>query len=183
MKKARFFGIMAGSDDLQEQKGVRSMEKKIRKATDPYVAMAIEEAYEGITKGHGGPFGSVVVRDGKIVGRGHNMVLANNDSTAHGEIMAIRDAEKNLGTYDLTGCSLYTTGEPCPMCRYACLWANLDKVIFCCTIEDNARIGFRDQAFDEMSRSEELGAYLECRDREAGLELFEAYQNMEHTIY
>ena len=77
-----------------------------------YMKEAIKEAYEGIEKKHGGPFGSVIVKDGKIVGKGHNQVLLNHDSTCHGEMMAIRDACKNLGTHDLSGCSLYTTAAP-----------------------------------------------------------------------
>ncbi len=110
-------------------------------AESPYMQAAIEEALEGIALRHGGPFGAVIVRDGRIVGRGHNRVLADNDPTCHGEIAAIRDACKSLGTYDLTGCELYTTGEPCPMCLFACLWANISRVYFGCTLEDNAAIG------------------------------------------
>ena len=109
-----------------------------------YMEEAIKEAKEGINNGHGGPFGSVIVKDGRIIGRGHNMVLINHDSTAHGEITAIRNTEKDLGTHDLSGCEIYTTGEPCPMCLAACLWANIDKVYYGCTIEDNAIIVFRD---------------------------------------
>ena len=145
---------------------------------------AISEALDGITQGHGGPFGCVIVRDGKIVGRGHNMVLAQVDSTAHGEITAIRNAEKALGTYDLSGCVLYTTGEPCPMCLYAILWANIDKVYYGCTIEDNARIGFRDAAFDRLTGGrKELADFLHCIDREACLKLFDYYASLEHRIY
>ena len=80
---------------------------------------AIEEAREGIRAGHGGPFGTVIVKDGQIVGRGHNCVLRDHDATCHGEVAAIRDAGRHLGTYDLTGCELYTTGEPCHMCLCA----------------------------------------------------------------
>ena len=165
--------------------GAQSGTKAITiEADDPYMSEAIEEAIEGITHNHGGPFGCVIVKGEKIVGRGHNMVLANNDSTAHGEITAIRNAEKALGTYDLSGCILYTTGEPCPMCLYAILWANIDKVYYGCTIEDNAAIGFRDEQFDQLAGSREtLTDYLVCIDREACLELFEFYQNMEHRIY
>lgn len=152
---------------------------------DPYMTEAIEEALEGIYKGHGGPFGSVIVKDGVIVGRGHNMVLKNNDSTAHGEVMAIRDAEKRLKTYDLTGCDLYTTGEPCPMCLYATLWANINRIYYGCTIDDNASIGFRDEEFDEMSGDsrEAMQDKMFCIEREACLELFRVYNELEHTIY
>lgn len=153
-------------------------------AENVYMQTAIEEAVEGITLHHGGPFGAVVVRDGEIVGQGHNRVLANNDPTCHGEVSAIRDACAKLGTYDLTGCELYTTGEPCPMCLFACLWANIGRVYYGCTIEDNALIGFRDEAFDSLSGDRaQLGDYLVCVDRDACLELFKLYTEMEHTIY
>lgn len=161
-----------------------AMETPAIKAGNPYMAEAIGEALEGITRGHGGPFGCVIVRDGEIVGRGHNMVLADRDSTAHGEIMAIRDAEKTLDTYDLSGCVLYTTGEPCPMCLYAILWANIDAVYYGCTIADNAAIGFRDEMFDSLAGGrEEMEGFLVCVDREACLELFGLYREMEHIIY
>ena len=153
-------------------------------AKNLYMTEAINEALDGITNGHGGPFGCVIVKDGKIIGRGHNMVLANNDSTAHGEITAIRNAEKAIGSYDLSGCELYTTGEPCPMCLYAILWANIDKVYYGCTIEDNASIGFRDETFDNLAGGREaLEDILICIDRDACLELFEVYNNMEHNLY
>ena len=153
-------------------------------AENPYMTEAIREALEGISQGHGGPFGCVIVKDGKIIGTGHNMVLENKDSTAHGEITAIRNAEKALDSYDLSGCELYTTGEPCPMCLYAILWANISKVYYGCTIEDNADIGFRDEAFDELSGGREsLSDFLVCIDRDACLELFKVYSDMEHQIY
>ena len=154
------------------------------KAADPYMSEAISEALDGINHKHGGPFGSVIVKDGKIIGRGHNMVLANNDSTAHGEITAIRNAEQAIGSYDLTGCTLYTTGEPCPMCLYAVLWANIEKVFYGCTIKDNAQIGFRDEAFDDLSGGREaFEDKLICTDREACLELFRYYNETEHKLY
>ena len=83
---------------------------------EKFMEAALQEAYDGIEKNHGGPFGAVVVKDGRIVGRGHNRVLYKKDPTCHGEMEAIRDACKNLETHDLTGCQLYTTAEPCPMC-------------------------------------------------------------------
>ena len=153
-------------------------------ADNPYMQTAIDEAVEGITNQDGGPFGAVVVRDGEIVGRGHNRVLANNDPTCHGEVSAIRDACTNLGTYDLSGCELYTTGEPCPMCLYACMWANIDLVYYGCTIADNAMIGFRDEKFDSLAGGrEQLADYLVCIDRNACLDLFEMYAEMSHVIY
>ncbi len=153
-------------------------------AGDPFMQIAIAEARFGIFHGHGGPFGSVIVRDGVIVGQGHNMVLINNDSTCHGEVSAIRNAEQNLCTYDLSGCVLYTTGEPCPMCLAACLWANIERVYYGCTIEDNAIIGFRDEAFDQLFGGREAFAdYLIELDRDACLKLFEEYSSLNATIY
>lgn len=149
-----------------------------------FMKMAIDEALEGITKQHGGPFGTVIVKDGHVVGKGHNMVLRNNDPTCHGEVAAIRNACRNLGTYDLSGCDLYTTGEPCQMCLSACLWANIAKVYYGCTIADNGRIGFRDDKFDNMfSGREKLGDFLQEVDRDKCLDLFDQYTAMQHTIY
>ena len=145
-----------------------------------YMKLAIEQAREGIHAGHGGPFGSVIVKDGKIIGTGHNMVLKNNDSTAHGEVVAIRNAEKELGTYDLTGAEIYTTGEPCPMCLAACMWANISKVYYGCTIKDNEVIGFRDAKFDQlMGGRKELAEYLEQVGRKECLELFDEYNQID----
>lgn len=149
-----------------------------------FMQIAIQEARKGIIQHQGGPFGCVIVKDGAIVGRGHNQVLMKNDPTCHGEMQAIRRAAKYLGTYDLSGCELYTTGEPCQMCLSACLWANIDKVYYGCTIDDNGRIGFRDEKFDEIfTGREKLTGYLNELDREACLKLFEEYKNIQHKIY
>lgn len=149
-----------------------------------YMQTAIDEARRGIEAHDGGPFGTVVVKDGIIVGRGHNRVLAHHDPTAHGEIEAIRDACQRLMTHDLTGCELYTTGEPCHMCLCACMWANISRVYYGCTIKDNAMIGFRDEKFNEIfSGRDELGDYLVQIDRDSCLELFRYYQSMLHESY
>ncbi len=146
--------------------------------------LAIAEAREGIHAGHGGPFGTVIVKDGKIVGRGHNCVLLLNDPTCHGEVSAIRDAGKNLGTFDLSGCELYTTGEPCHMCLCACMWANISKIYYGCTIDDNSIIGFRDGKFDEIfGGRDKLGDYMLEIGRDECLKLFEEYKNMQHQNY
>ncbi len=150
-----------------------------------YMKLAIDEAREGIRNGHGGPFGSVIVKDGEIIGKGHNMVLKNNDSTAHGEVSAIRNAESNIKSFDLTGAEIYTTGEPCPMCLAACMWANIKKVYYGCTILDNEIIGFRDAKFDDlMGGRAKLSDYLEQVGHEECLELFEEYNKIENkTMY
>lgn len=146
---------------------------------DRFMQVAVEEAENGILSDEGGPFGSVVVKDGEIVGRGHNQVVLLKDPTCHGEMQAIRDACRRLGTFDLSGCVLYTTGEPCQMCLTACLWARLDKVYYGCTIADNAAIGFRDQKFDELfSGRDKLGDYLQELDRDACLQLFARYNGL-----
>ncbi len=110
---------------------------------------AIAEALAGVAAGHGGPFGCVIVSGGKIIGRGHNHVVATNDPTAHAEIVAIRNACSHLGKFDLPGCDLYTSCEPCPMCLAAIYWARLDRYYFGCTAADAAAIGFSD---DEIRR-------------------------------
>ena len=154
------------------------------KATNKFMQIAIDEASNGIHAGHGGPFGSVIVKDGKIVGKGHNRVVGNNDPTCHGEIAAIRDACANIDSFDLSGCAIYTTGEPCHMCLCACMWANISRIYYGCTIADNEDIGFRDEKFDKVfGGREKLGDYLVCVDREACLELFNEYQNISHTHY
>lgn len=149
-----------------------------------FMKMAIEEARTGIRLKHGGPFGSVIVKDGEVIGKGHNRVVKNNDPTHHGEIAAIRDACERLGTFDLTGCELYTTGEPCHMCLCASMWANIGRIYYGCTIEDNGRIGFRDDKFDGIfGGREKLTDYLVEIDRKECLELFEEYMNTRHQIY
>lgn len=112
-----------------------------------FMQEAIEEARRGIRAGDGGPFGAVVVKEGKIIGKGHNQVIKNNDPTCHGEVMAIKDACKTLNNFDLSGCEIYTTGEPCPMCYGAILWSNIEKVYYGCNIVDTDIIGFRDDNF------------------------------------
>lgn len=147
-----------------------------------FMKMAIEEARRGINLNHGGPFGSVIVKNGEVVGVGHNQVVALNDATCHGEMQAIRDASKNLKTFDLTGCEIYTTGEPCNMCLSACIWANIEKIYYGCTIQDNAIIGFRDEKIDNIfGGREKLNNYLVCIDREECLKLFEEYKNLKNA--
>jgi len=116
--------------------------KFMRKA----IALSIENIQNG-----GGPFGAIIVKDGKIVATGVNRVTANTDPTAHAEVNAIRKASKKLGTYDLSGCEIYTSCEPCPMCLGAVYWAHLDKMYFGNSKTDAKNIGFDDSfIYDEM---------------------------------
>lgn len=143
-----------------------------------YMRLAINEARKGIRDGHGGPFGSVVVKDGVVVGKGHNQVIKNQDPTCHGEMMAIHKACKKLGTFDLSGTELYTTAEPCPMCLGAILWANISKVYFGCNIVDTENIGFRDKVFYEINESGKKDELVIELDRKQCLKLFEEYENI-----
>lgn len=109
------------------------------------MTIATQEADSNLTTNEGGPFGAVIVKDGTIVGRGHNRVLINHDPTCHAEMEAIRDACKNLGTHDLSGCELYTSCYPCPMCLAATIWSNIKTVYYGNTALDADKIGFRDE--------------------------------------
>lgn len=112
----------------------------------------------------GGPFGTVIYKDGKKIAEGCNHVLANNDPSAHGEVYTIREACRVLGTWDLSGCVLYTSCEPCPMCLMTAKWANIKTIYFAATREDAANIGFRD---DDLYQLLKDGVYAtaipECR--------------------
>ncbi len=140
-----------------------------------FMEEAIEEARIGIRNGHGGPFGAVIVKNGVIIGRGHNQVIANNDPTCHGEIMAIHDACQRLGTFDLSGCEIYTTGEPCPMCLGAILWSNMEKIYYGCNVIDTEKIGFRDEKFYRLSAPENKKNLLHELDRDECLKLYGEY--------
>ena len=135
----------------------------------------------------GGPFGAVVVKDGKIIGKGSNHVLENNDPTAHAEVMAIRDACKNINSYDLSGCVVYTTCYPCPMCLSAIIWSNIKKVYYGNTKEDAAEIGFRDDFIYDYIKNNNSDMNildLESMDRNDTIKTFEDFLKKEdRTIY
>lgn len=114
---------------------------------EEFMERAVSLARRGMLRGDGGPFGAVVVRDGQVIGEGWNQVLSTNDPTAHGEICAIRDACARLGTFSLAGCEIHTTGQPCPMCFGAILWARIEVVYYGFRVEDAAEVGFDDREF------------------------------------
>jgi tRNA(Arg) A34 adenosine deaminase TadA len=113
-------------------------EKKI------HMKQAIELALSNVNSNNGGPFGAVVVKDGEIIGRGANQVTASNDPTAHAEIVAIREAAKNIGSFELQDCEIYTSCEPCPMCLGAIYWSRIDKLYYAATKDDAAKADFDD---------------------------------------
>src|SRR5690606_24231547 len=112
---------------------------------DAQMKEAVRLAADNVKSNRGGPFGAIVVKDGQIIGAGFNEVTASNDPTAHAEIQAIREACKRLNSFQLTGCEIYTSCEPCPMCIGAIYWARPDAVYYSCTQEDAAAIGFDDR--------------------------------------
>jgi len=155
-----------------------------------YMKVAKELANDNLTTNAGGPFGACVVKDGQIIGKGSNHVLKNNDPTAHAEVMAIRDACKNINSYDLTGCELYTSCYPCPMCLSAIIWSNIKTVYYGNTKEDAANIGFRDDFIYSFINSlsndseDESVLQLNSMNREETIEEFNKFINKEDkTIY
>ena len=111
-------------------------------------------AQQGMTGGHGGPFGSVIVKNGEIVGEAHNEVLSSNDPTAHAELLAVRRASAKLKSFNLSGCEIYTNGAPCCMCMSSMLWARLDRAYYVLSMEDSRAIGLSDEPFyEELARA------------------------------
>ncbi|MDR3189652.1 MAG: nucleoside deaminase [Lactobacillaceae bacterium] len=152
-----------------------------------FMRLADLEAQMNLQEKAGGPFGSVIVnKAGEVVGKGHNHVLANNDPTAHGEVMAIRDAGANLGTFDLSGCTLYTNAYPCPMCYGAIIWANLDAIYYGNDLADAAMIGFRDQPIYDFFHGKATDMKvptLSQLDHAETIKTFEAYLAGQHDHY
>ncbi|MFR9165956.1 MAG: nucleoside deaminase [Dysgonomonas sp.] len=122
-----------------------------KEAVAKFMQKAIRLAQDSVEKG-GGPFGAVIVKDGKVVAAGSNSVTLKNDPTAHAEVTVIRKACKKLGTFDLSGCDLYTSCEPCPMCLSASYWAHIDRIFYGCNKTDAKNIGFDDSfIYDEIA--------------------------------
>jgi len=121
-----------------------------------WMRQAIDLAIQNVRSERGGPFGAVIVKEGQLVGSGANSVTASNDPTAHAEVVAIRNACRDLGTFQLSGCELYTSCEPCPMCLGAIYWARPDRFYFACGRKDAMTYGFNDALiYDELDRRPE----------------------------
>src|SRR5687768_8742440 len=145
-------------------------------ADDKFMLRAIELAQAGVDSNAGGPFGCVVVKDGNIVGEGVNQVTSTNDPTAHAEVVAIRDACKNLESFQLEGCVVYTSCEPCPMCLGAIYWARPERVFIACDRNDAAQAGFDDAfIYDELCGNDfsERKVPISMILRDEGLEVFQ----------
>ena len=143
-----------------------------------YMREAIRLSIDNVDSGRGGPFGAVVVKDGQIIARGANSVTATNDPTAHAEVVAIREACRVLGTFQLEGCEIYTSCEPCPMCLGAIYWARPDKLYYANTKEDAAAIQFDDQfIYEELEKpAEQRALFTRQFLREEALAAFEKWQ-------
>ncbi len=154
------------------------------KENDQFMRTASKEAMEGVKKGHGGPFGAVIVKDNIIIARAHNEVIKNNDPTDHAEMIAIRSAAKKLGRFDLSDCELYTSCEPCPMCLSAIHWAKIGKVYFGCTRDDAAEIGFDDKYIYDVIKgtADHKKVDLEQKDRSICLEAFKEWKANENKV-
>ncbi len=139
---------------------------------------AIELSLEKMKSGEGGPFGAVVVKNGKIIAEGWNQVTSSNDPTAHAEVNAIRKACKTLNTYSLQGCEIYTSCEPCPMCLSAIYWARLDKIYFANTRQDAAKINFDDEfLYNEIGKQiSDRKIPMVQMGRDQAIKVFEAWQ-------
>lgn len=149
-----------------------------------YMEVAIDLANDNLETNVGGPFGACVVKDGKIIGKGSNHVLSDNDPTAHAEIVAIREACKKIKSHDLSGCEIYTSCYPCPMCLSAIIWANIDKVYYGNTKEDAADIGFRDddiyKFINDLARNKDNDLLsLKCLHRSKAIESFKNFSEKE----
>lgn len=145
---------------------------------EKFMRRAIELARDGVENNAGGPFGAVIVRDGEIVGEGCNRVTSTNDPTAHAEVVAIRDACARIGNFQLDGCVIYASCEPCPMCLGAIYWARPDRLVFACGREDAAGVGFDDDliyreiAIPYSERKIRTESFL----RDEGLEVFRLWE-------
>jgi guanine deaminase len=148
-----------------------------------FMKRAIELSLENVKKG-GGPFGAVITKNGEILAESCNLVTRLKDPTAHAEINVIREAAQKLEDFDLSGCILYTSCEPCPMCLGAIYWAKIDRVVFANTTDDARKIGFNDAyIYEELSRSLQ-GRSIKFRQilRDEALEAFKAWEQSENKI-
>jgi guanine deaminase len=165
--------IFAGAKGTLKREEYQMMQEFMRRA----IALAMEN----VRSGAGGPFAAVIVKNGRVLAEGANRVTATNDPTAHAEVVAIREACRNLGDFQLTGCDLYTTCEPCPMCLGAIYWARPARVFYACDAADAAAVGFDDAfIYEELDRGHaERRLPIQQLLREESLPIFALWQQQE----
>ena len=156
----------------------------MKEANKKFMQEAIRLAIDSVNSGQGGPFGAVVVKDGEIIGRGSNKVTSTNDPTAHAEVVAIRDACKNLNDFQLEGCEIYTSCEPCPMCLGAIYWARPSKLYYGCNQKDAAEIDFDDAFIYKEINVENINRQIPFLPfmREEALASFRAWKDKDDKI-
>ena len=149
------------------------------------INLGIMEAKRTMNENKGGPFGAVITdKDGNVISIASNLVLEKHDPTAHAEIMAIRKAGEKLGTHDLSGCTMYATGYPCPMCLSAIIWANIKKVYYGTNLKDAENIGFRDDfIYNYLNNKDTKVLDIENISHDECLELFKEYSEKQKEIY
>jgi guanine deaminase len=175
-------GRKSGLSEINMEYMAESEKTKMKEKE--FMSQAIELAIENVEKRNGGPFGAVVVKDGKIIARGYNQVTSLNDPTAHAEVVAIRNACKVLNSFQLDGCEIYTSCEPCPMCLGAIYWARPLKVFYACTKTDAAAIHFDDDfIYKEIEKPLEKRSlpFVQLMQAE-GLAAFRAWENKTDKI-
>ena len=148
--------------------------------------LALDEARKTMKEDIGGPFGAAIVKDGEVIAVSSNRVIADNDPTAHAEVLAIRKACEKLNTYDLSGCEIYATGYPCPMCLSAIIWANIKKIYVSGMPEDAEKIGFRDDyiyRFIKDDMKDIRVVKIEETDRKPVQDLYEEYASLDKIVY
>ena len=151
----------------------------MKEINEEAMSVAIKESEKNMKNDYtqGGPFGCAIVKDDKIIAKGHNTVIQSKDPTAHAEINAIRKACKELDTHDLRGCVLYASAEPCPMCLSAIIWANIKEVYYANTKEETDKIGFRDDdIYDYLQGKNKRFIKLTHMDKEEAEEAFKEYK-------
>jgi tRNA(Arg) A34 adenosine deaminase TadA len=166
--------------------GKGTLKREETQMTEEFMRRAIALAMENVHTGAGGPFAAVIVKDGRVVADGVNRVTATNDPTAHAEVVAIREACRKLGDFQLAGCDLYTTCEPCPMCLGAIYWARPARVFYACVAADAAAVGFDDAfIYEELNRAHaERRVPMQQLLREESLTIFALWQQQEKkTLY
>jgi guanine deaminase len=166
--------------DIWQLEGHPERGRKIM--SEEFMRRAIALGIENIRTGQGGPFGALVVKDGRVVAEGANRVTTTNDPTAHAEMVAIRAACRALGDFQLTGCDLYTTCEPCPMCLGAIYWARPTRVFYACVAADAATAGFDDAfIYEELKRAlAERRMPMAQLLRKESLEIFSMWKSQEN---